>query len=76
MDIIEAIPNGNETKYIIKNPEILLDLIITYENSLVKDNSVYPFIKYLVSPDEARIYLSIDNVIKTVYEVCPHPYHV
>ena len=76
MDIIEGIPNGNETKYIIKNPEIFLDLIITYENSLMKDDSVYPFIKYLVSPDKEKIYLAIDHVIETVYEVCPHPYHV
>jgi len=75
LDIIEAISKGKETKYRIKNPEIILDLIITYENSLMKDDSVYHFIKYLVSWDKENKPFPIDHIIESVYEVCPHPYH-
>jgi len=39
IDIIETIPNGNETIYRIKNPQHISDLLIKYGESLFDDRS-------------------------------------
>jgi len=41
IDIIETIPNGNETIYRIKNPQHISDLLIKYGKSLFDDEADY-----------------------------------
>jgi len=41
VDIIETIPNGNETIYRMKNPQHIYDLLIIYGESLLGDTADY-----------------------------------
>lgn len=74
MEIIETLPNGNETKYRIKNPELVYDLIITYEKSIVNETT-NRIIKYILYPQKDTINLVVDSFTKTVFDIFPHPYH-
>jgi hypothetical protein len=74
MDIIEAIPEGNQTKYIIKDPEVILELIYTYEKSLVNETTNH-IIKYIVNPTEETMNSMMNSIEKKVFDVFPHPYH-
>jgi len=74
MEIIEAFPDGNQTKYRIKDPEVILELIYTYEKSLVNDTTNY-IIKYIVNPTKESMDSMVASVEKKVFDVFPHPYH-
>ena len=75
MDVIEAIPDGNKTRYRITDIDRICDLIITYEKSLTNDVTGR-IIKYLFNPDTKAINAVIDKAMDVIFEILPHPYHV
>jgi hypothetical protein len=77
-DIIERIYIDKESRYVLKEPEIIYDILITHKTSILDDKiktviwwaNVYD--KNIKVPDKDLIEKFVDNI----YEIFPHPYHV
>jgi len=82
-DIVETRRSGHSYAYRIKNQKEMYNMLISYEDSLT-DDILNPFLEYIkyVLPDgfppsyRRRKKKSIDEMIDSIYEVFPHPYHV
>lgn len=71
--LIEPISHGREVKYRLKDWDIMNDIwIITYQDKIF-DGEFTPLIDFLY---KEKFVSNIDKVIKTAYEIFPHPYHV
>ena len=75
LDLIETFKIGNETRYRLKNPEIILDLIITHKESVI-DEASHRIITHIVNPNKKYIDSAFESYMKLFYEIFPHPYHV
>jgi DNA-binding transcriptional ArsR family regulator len=74
MGVLETYHEGNQIKYWVKEPEVILELILTYEKSIVTE-STNLFIKYILNPSQEGINWALDNITNTVFDIFPHPYH-
>ena len=70
MDVIEPIPNGNETKYVIKHPEQIYEFITKYSNFILND-ATNRIIKHMENP-KLNV---VDSITDAIFEVFPHPYY-
>ena len=70
MDVIESIPNGNETKYLLKHPEQIYEFITKYRNFILNDTT-NRIIKYMEDP-KLNI---VDSITDNIFEIFPHPYY-
>lgn len=79
--IIECEPIGKEKIYVLKDPNNIYDLLMTYKHSLVEDlesNLILDFFhsfstdlpEKLPSPKDWE-----DLFIETLFDIFPHPYH-
>jgi len=81
--IIECETVGREKVYIIKNPQQIYDIIITYKQSIIDDTiskDLFVWISFLQTTGHPKKVIapkkwekSLDDVF---WEVFPHPYHV
>jgi len=71
MDIIEPFLHKKKTFYRLKNPELFIDLIITYKNSII-DKASYRIIKHIIEPENEVI----DKYLNSFHKIFPHPYYV
>jgi len=71
-DIIESYDVGNETRYRLKNPEDIFDLLIRYDKTILAD-AFGRFLKWFEDPHWGS---SMDASIDRIYDIFPHPYHI
>ncbi|UCH72347.1 MAG: hypothetical protein JSW62_02020, partial [Thermoplasmatales archaeon] len=83
LKLVERNPLGNEKIYVLTDPYLIYDLLITYKNSLLDDEVTalllycYDFLilnwiprKIMKDPR-----LNLDLMIEALYDIFPHPYH-
>jgi predicted transcriptional regulator len=75
MEILQAIPDGNQTRYWFKDPEVIFELILTHEKSITNESTDH-FLRYILNPSQEGINYIIDHVTEKVFDIFPHPYHV
>ena len=73
LDLIERIRVGNKIRYKLKNPEIIYDLLISYDRRLF-GKAVHDVIYWMEHPDTSTVL--VDRIAGAMFEILPHPYHV
>jgi len=72
-DIIISYDVGNETRYRLKNPEDIIDLLIRYDKSILQE----AFGRFLKWVEDPYLETSTEEALeKKFYDIFPHPYHV
>ena len=80
--IIECETIGREKVYILKNPQQIYDLLITYKHSIIENlinEHIFEFINYFQTvghPKQVKTPKKWEKAIDDlIWEIFPHPYH-
>jgi len=80
--VVECSPVGKEKIYVLKDPQVIYDLLITYKYSLIEDITgglFLDFLDYFISDGVPEHVINpkdmTDSVIEVFFEIFPHPYH-
>ena len=71
IDLIEKVKVGKETKYKLKDENIIWSFFIRYKNEL-SDKSINLYMMWR----DRGLKISLDNIIEVFFDIFPHPYHI
>ena len=81
--IIECETVGREKVFMLKNPQQIYDLLITYKHSIIENlisEYIFEFIYYFMTTGQPKKVIAPKKWEKAlddlIWEIFPHPYHV
>ena len=78
MGIVVRVKVYNQIQYRLKDPEVIIDFLYKYKDTLSNDGIVSEYgINEVLNRMEYGIpEKGIDALIEMIYDIFPHPYHV